>query len=370
MRLFYSVIRRELFHLRRERLIVFLLVVQPLLFMLVVGWGISVGKGTADPKLVLIAESDASPLHRAFSDAMKQSGLYRIVDEHGGVSITEQEARREVEDGAFAAVLVPGDPSKAATSVVLPGGGDEVAIAYFVEHTRAVLAQVRLELELAPDRRPVGTGELLVETVTPGSRSADPYESRLPGFAVFGILWIVNIASVSILQDRESGAFARMLVSRLTATHIVVGKLLTYVVVSMAQLSLMFAVGHVVFDLRFGSSPVAFYWIAAALGFAVTGIALWLASFAKSVSHGAALATLFIITTSAVGGAFIPVDSMPTALAVIARVTVQYWAISGLQDVIVQDASFRDVAMQGLVLSLVGAIATMGAVRRLQMLEM
>ncbi len=174
-------------------------------------------------------------------------------------------------------------------------------------------------------------------------------EQNVPAYTIFGVFFIVLTLASSFLQEKKDGTFQRILVAPLSKTALLIGKLLPYYLVNLAQIGLMFGIGVVIFGIHFGNIP-ALVTVSLALAAAANGLGLMVASLAKTEAQVNGLSVLLAITLAALGGMMVPTFIMPGFLKALSLFTPHAWALSGYQDVIIRGLGMKDILSETFVL--------------------
>jgi ABC-2 type transport system permease protein len=164
----------------------------------------------------------------------------------------------------------------------------------------------------------------------------DSVEQNVPGYTIFGVFFIVQVLATSILSEKQTGTFRRLLAAPLSKTALLLGKLVPYYIVNLLQVTLMFAVGALVFHMSLGHSFLALVLVTFATAAAATGLGLLVASFGKTPEQISGFSTLLALTLAAIGGMMVPTFVMPEFMQTISKISPHAWALSGYQDVIVR----------------------------------
>ena len=164
----------------------------------------------------------------------------------------------------------------------------------------------------------------------------DSVEQNVPGYTIFGVFFIVQVLATSILSEKQTGTFRRLLAAPLSKTALLLGKLVPYYIVNLLQVTLMFAVGVLVFDMNLGHSFMALVLVTLFTSAAATGLGLLVASFGKTPEQISGFSTLLALTLAAIGGMMVPTFVMPEFMQMISKISPHAWALSGYQDVIVR----------------------------------
>lgn len=174
-------------------------------------------------------------------------------------------------------------------------------------------------------------------------------EQNVPGYTIFGVFFIVLTLASSFIQEKNVGTFQRILTAPLSKTALIMGKLLPYYLINLIQITLMFAVGVIFFDLFLGNLP-ALMLVSLALAAAANGLGLLVAAIGKTEAQVNGLAVLLAIILSALGGMMVPVFVMPGFMQSLAQFTPHAWALAGYHDVIIRGLGIRDILCEAGVL--------------------
>jgi ABC-2 type transport system permease protein len=177
----------------------------------------------------------------------------------------------------------------------------------------------------------------------------------LPGFSVMGILFLAQSATRDILRDRERGLVRHLLTAPVSTADYVLGKSLSVLLVTIAGFTILVVVGLAA-GVRWGFAPAAAAMLVATAIMA-SGILLLITSFVASERQGDTLTTIFIMVSSMLGGAFVPISQMPSFLRPVAAATPVFWSIDGFTKLTVGGGGFTDIAPNLGVLVAAGGLA-------------
>ena len=168
------------------------------------------------------------------------------------------------------------------------------------------------------------------------------FDQIVPGYAIFFALFGINAVAGSILQEKEDGTFRRLLIAPIRKYQLLGGKLLAQFLLTLLQLTILFAVGYFAFHLHIGSWAGL---IALLIGasFATTGLGIVLVSIVKTRRQLNPIVTLVVLITSAIGGAWWPLFLEPTWMQQIAKIGITAWAMEGLNGIMVLGKDFVQV---------------------------
>jgi ABC-2 type transport system permease protein len=169
-----------------------------------------------------------------------------------------------------------------------------------------------------------------------------PFDQTLPGYAIFFSLFGLNAVAATILQEKEDGTFRRLLIAPIQKYALLGGKMLAQFLVTMAQLSILFLVGSLVFKVHIPD------WLTVSLllvstSFAATGLGMLLVSLVRTRAQINPVVSLVVLVTSAIGGAWWPLFLEPTWLQHLAKIGITAWAMEGLNGSMILGKSFMDI---------------------------
>ncbi|HEB12295.1 MAG TPA: ABC transporter permease [Actinobacteria bacterium] len=168
-------------------------------------------------------------------------------------------------------------------------------------------------------------------------------QHNVPAYTTMFVFFIVMIIAESVLSEKSNGTFRRLLAAPLGKTTILVGKLVPYYVINLAQIAIMFGIGRLVFGMSLGRSLSGLILISMALAAAATSLGLLVAAFAKTNAQVNSLGVLLVLLLAALGGSMIPIAVMPELMQDLAQISPHSWAIAGFQDIIVRGHGISEI---------------------------
>ncbi len=134
----------------------------------------------------------------------------------------------------------------------------------------------------------------------------------VPG--IIGVLLsmtLVIIMGMSVVRERERGTLEQLVVTPITRTSLMLGKVLPFVLVGYVQMTVILTLGRLVFDVPLrGSLPLLYL---AAVGFigANLAIGLWLSTLVRTQAQAMQAGFLFLLPNLLLSGFMFPREAMP-----------------------------------------------------------
>jgi ABC-2 type transport system permease protein len=206
----------------------------------------------------------------------------------------------------------------------------------------AVDKQVNLAETTGEDQEPAFGIESSYPTSYESQVTPDTYQQLVPGFTVMFGFFIMSYVRSAIRTERLGGTLERSLSLPVHRAALLGGKLLSAMIVGVAQVVAMFVIGRLAFGMGWGRHPLVLLVLAIAMNAAATGLGL--AAAAVGISGGALIAPLLI--GALLGGCMVPFDFMPATVRTIAMIFPQTWARDGFQAVLARGHGLVQVLPQ------------------------
>ncbi len=366
-----AVIQKEVRQTVRDRRVMALLIVAPLLQLVLFGFAVNLD---VDRVPTTVVDLDDTPTSRAHIRRLLADGTLEQVS----VRASGEDAGRELVRGASAvAVVVPPGYERtiergveaAELGVMIDGSNPNrsgVAAGAVGGFGRAVSAEIVAE-RLA--RR--GTSAPPMPRL-PVTRPRVLYNPRLetaiymvPGIASMLLLVVTTIVmSMGLARERESGTLEQVLVTPVRPWVLLVGKMLPFAVIGLVDFLLALVVGSFVFDMPIvGSVPLLFF---ATFLYLVATLAMGLlVSTVSSTQQQAFLGGFLVMLPAALlSGIMTPIHAMPEWLQPLTLVNPLRHYADALRAVLLRGATLPDIAPELGALVAIGAALAMLAVSR------
>jgi ABC-2 type transport system permease protein len=168
---------------------------------------------------------------------------------------------------------------------------------------------------------------------------------------MFLLFSCANGAGGSLIEEVESGTLDRLLSSNLTMTLLLAGKWVSFILLGVMQVSVMFLWGWLVFRLELWSHLPGFLVMTVVTAAAAAAFGIMLGTLCRTRGQLAGIATTVILLMSAVGGSMFPRFAMSEGLRTAGLFTFNAWALDGYQKVFWRDAATWELWPQLAVLS-------------------
>lgn len=345
-----AIARKELRQLRRDPPTLAMMFGVPVIQLLLFGFAIR-----TDVRDLPLAVYDAANTSesRALAARLDATGNFRLRASAEGYS----EAREWLREGRVrAALVIPPEYARSlkrgepAHAQLLIDASDPMA------SQSAIGAAGAMALEPIAAAAPPGAGAARVGR--PELRVRPLYNPglRTPTYIVPGIigvllsLTLMLITALALVRERERGTLEALIVSPITKTELMVGKVAPYVVIGYVQMTAVLVLGWLVFDVPVRGSLVLFYAISLAFIVANLGLGLFFSTVARNQQQAMMLGFMYLLPNILLSGFMFPRQAMPEAAQWIGAALPLTYYLEVLRGIILREAGLAALWQETVIL--------------------
>ena len=307
---FVPMVRKEFVQMRRDRLTLGIMIGIPVLQLLMFGFAIQTDVRRI-PTVVL--DESRTPASRDVIAAFANTGNFRIIAHVNGRPALD---RALAQGDAQAAIVVPNDYARdlgrgtTATVQVIVDASDPLSSQAAIGAAAGVAQMRNLAILTAASGRTALPVEARVRPrYNPGLRSPNYIVPGLVG--VILTLTMVLVTALAIVRERERGTLEQLIVTPITKTELMLGKITPYVGVGLIQISVVLVLGRFVFNVPLiGSIPLLY---ATALIFIVASLSLglFISTLVRTQQQAMQASFFFVLPNILLSGFMFPRAAMP-----------------------------------------------------------
>jgi ABC-2 type transport system permease protein len=337
MTAFGTFVRKEFFHILRDRRTMLILFLMPIIQVLLFGFAITNEVRNVKVSVLDYVQNSETQKICQQLDASEYFILSSLRD--------EKDITPSFESGKAHLVLV----FKPSRSIA---GFDVQLIADATEPNQAVSASYYI-FEIIRSRMPSVNTQIVSETKMLYNPKMKSSYNFVPG--IMGMILMVICAmmtSVAIVREKESGTMEQLLVSPIHPLSIIFAKLVPFFTLSMINVVTVMTVSVLVIGIPMPSNPL---WLAL-LSLLFITVCLSLGVLVSSIANNQVAATLisgmgFLMPTMILSGMVFPIESMPVFLQWLSCIIPARWFIEGARKLMIQGVSgfyaWKDYAILG-----------------------
>jgi len=354
-----GLLRKELYHIQRDRRTLAVIIALPILQVLLFGYAIR-----TDVDHVRLAIVDPAPDSSTIALRARFSRpLFDIV----AVTPRLEDLDRLFRSGAaqeaivfgrdFGSRLTRGEPAQLliVTDATEPNTGNLVRA-----YARAVVASYGREL--SPPGRRVRINVTARMRFNPTQESSNLF---VPGLMAF-VLTIIStlVTAISLTREKETGTLEALLVSPLHPWSIVIGKVLPYLGIGFIAASIVVVQARIIFHVPMRGS--LFLLLFETLLFIFTSLALGILISARTSSQRVATMIALVGTmlpNLLLSGFIFPVESMPAPLRVLSSIVPGRWFVAMARGIMLKGVGLDYLWQETLILLAMAALLLTAGMR-------
>lgn len=183
-----------------------------------------------------------------------------------------------------------------------------------------------------------------------GHPAAPGADFSVPAQAVTFVFYLPGLIGISFLREHGWSTWARLRASGTPGAFILAGKVLPIVVLGLVQMAVVFGLGDAAYGLRIEGTALGVALLAAVLVVTVVAMGLAITGIVRTIPQMNAVANIVPVALGALGGALMPLATLPGWVHRIAPATPQYWAMRGFDGAILDGDGLRSIALPAAVL--------------------
>ncbi|MBN2083863.1 MAG: ABC transporter permease [Anaerolineales bacterium] len=199
-------------------------------------------------------------------------------------------------------------------------------------------APVKLEIRSAASQKPEQSA------VPSGFAQSSP--GNMVTFALAGLIGAAEI----IVWERKSGTLQRLLTTSISRMEILIGHFLAMFLLVFVQVLLLGTFGQLLFGLTYWDAPAAFLIMATAVTVWIAAMGLLIGAIARNAEQIAMFSIVPMLALAGLGGAWMPLEVTGAAFQAVGRLTPTYWAMHGMQNLILRAQGLTGVVLPAAVL--------------------
>jgi ABC-2 type transport system permease protein len=308
-----SIFWKEFIQMRRDRATFGMMLAVPAFQLLLFGFAVNMDVRNLPAAVVDFSRTQQS---RDLIQRFAATGNFRLT----GEASSYQDALRRVDRGLVrAAIVIPEDYARQLKR------GAPAQVQVLVDASDPSVSQNAIGAALLLGQR--RNLEIVTSTRGAGARVTPPIDVRVrplynPAlksvlFIVPGIIGmilsniLIVITAMAVVREREHGTLEQLIVTPLTRTEIMLGKIAPYLGVGLVQLTAVLVVGSLVFRVPIRGSIPLIYATSFLFVFASLGLGLFVSTVAKNQAQAIQTSFFFLLPNVLLSGFMFPREAMP-----------------------------------------------------------
>jgi ABC-2 type transport system permease protein len=166
----------------------------------------------------------------------------------------------------------------------------------------------------------------------------------VPGI-VAALLTMVTVllTAMAIVREREMGTLEQLMVTPMSASTLLMGKITTFAVLGFFEMCIALAVGVLWFRIPFVGSPILLFALAALYLLTTLGLGMFFSTVTSTQQQAMFLAWFFSVFALLTSGFFTPISNMPTLVQYVTYLNPMRYFMTIVRGVMMKGAGVREL---------------------------
>jgi ABC-2 type transport system permease protein len=359
---FRAVFRKEILHIRRNRSVLFLAIMMPLMQMTLYGF---IDQTVHDIPTVVV-DQDRSMWSRELMDQLRATKTFSIRE----ITESSEVARTAIVAGkAGVGIVIPADfhnkrargtPAKV---LVLIDGSDSIVASGALAAINGVVSSQNLEVLSREARGGFPLSAQPIILFNPEGRTAN---FIIPGLvAVILQLIAIMLTAGSIVREREQGTMEQLLVTPVDPLGLMLGKVAPYLALGVFEAGLVLALMRFAFAVPIRGNLLLLFAIIIVYLCALLALGLFISTRAKTQQEAQQQAQMLFLPSIFLSGYLFPLNGMPFIMQVIGQILPTTHMVAIMRGIVLRDAGPLELLPHLLALAAFAALMIWLSVRRI-----
>jgi ABC-2 type transport system permease protein len=349
---------KEFLQVSRDPNMLRIIFAMPIIQLLVLGYAINTEVKLID---LDVYDFDRTTLSREFTSSMRAGDYFVLHD--GDESLFALAERFESGESEMA-LVIPNDFSRRLTL------GRDVTLSLIADGSNANSAAVGLgyaaqmarefSQEIAGMKPPVEVRSQVLY-----NPEMESIYFMIPGIIATLLTMItIMITSMAVVREKESGTMEQLLVTPISGTVLLLGKLIPFGLMGLFEMALALAFGVIWFGIPFTGSPLLLLVLSTLYLFSTLGIGLFFSTITSTQQQAMFFAWFFSVFAILTSGFFTPIANMPQWVQYVTYLNPMRYFVSIIRGILMKASGIIDLQTDIIALIVFGiVIFTIAALR-------
>jgi len=360
MRRILHIFRKEFIQIRRDKGLMRMVVLSPLIQLLIYGYVVATDIRALP---VVVLDQSESIESRRMVDRFISSGYFALEAHVASLSVVTEHLNsgrsimaivipvdyaRDIRQGRAAQIQLLLDGTNSNTATIALGYANGIVAVENDDRMRENFSQKGLRIVQAGIRE---------ETRVWFNPSLRAINYMVPGIiCVLLMELMVPLTAFSLVRERERGTIEQLTVTPIRATEMLIGKTIPYVLIGLADSALILAAGTFWFNVPIAGSLVTLVTFSSLFLLVVLGLGILIATLVGTQQQAALTAQFLLVPNMLLSGFMFPIESMPKALQYFTTILPMRYYLVIVRGIIMKGLGFADLWSEALALGILGVI--------------
>lgn len=358
MKQFVSFVRKEFYHIFRDRRTMMILLLMPVILIILFGYAITT---EIKQSKIAVIDQTRSPLTERITDRLAANdyfSFYKMIN-------SENEAQDLFRKGKVKLIVVfppqytgtPDEQIQIQTDASDPNEAQQLA-----NYATAIIQSELQNGQSMEASTPliVPVVHLLYNPLMKGSYNFVP--------GVMGLILLLICAlmtSVGIVREKEQGTMEVLLVSPMKPIFIIIAKMVPYFLLSFVNVATILLLSRFLLQVPINGSLTLLITVSVLYSLVSLSLGLLISTITRTQQAAMLIsAVALMLPVILLSGMIYPIENMPAILQWLSNIVPAKWYISAVRDVMIKGLGFGAVAWDIVILSVMVLLLTVVSVKR------
>jgi ABC-2 type transport system permease protein len=187
----------------------------------------------------------------------------------------------------------------------------------------------------------------------------------VPGLVgVLLTMTLVAITSMALVRERERGTLEQLIVTPVTRSSVILGKILPFVIVGYIQMTVILALGHWVLHVPFRGGLAVLYLLTLPFIIAVLAVGLLISTAVRTQTQAMQLSVFYMLPSILLTGFMFPREAMPLFCRALAALMPMTYYLEVIRNISLKGGGLVQTWQPALILTAFAAVLVTVSVKR------
>jgi len=214
------------------------------------------------------------------------------------------------------------------------------------------VAQAQSQFESAQERPLIEVQQQLPATLgKEATQNISAVQLAVPGATVLFVFLTAQTTASALYEEKKYGSFRRLLAAPISKSALLEGKMLPNFVIVLLQVVFIFGVAIAIFpligmeQLSLGEDPLGLILLVLVMALCSTCLGILIAALARTEAQIGGVSQAVLWVAGFIGGAIVPFFLLNDTMANLGKITPQYWAVTGFNEIMVLGGDLASISI-------------------------
>jgi len=214
------------------------------------------------------------------------------------------------------------------------------------------VAQAQSQFDSAQERPLIEVQQQLPATLgEEATQNISAVQLAVPGATVLFVFLTAQTTASALYEEKKYGSFRRLLAAPISKSALLEGKMLPNFVIVLLQVVFIFGVAIAIFpligmeQLSLGEDPLGLILLVLVMALCSTCLGILIAALARTEAQIGGVSQAVLWVAGFIGGAIVPFFLLNDTMANLGKITPQYWAVTGFNEIMVLGGDLASISI-------------------------